>query len=226
MHAATRCKHRMVILSHLSHISQTQTSSNLHNGRQMALMDPTTLRSCISFFLLGLLFFWLPLLAVQKLLEVCHQRKVSCRVMSAACVTHGEICPGRPRTRTPGRELPPELRKRWPLGIDRIIELWDANANGRLLAFLCSIANEYEPRNNLYQFLLFGPGAFHVLDPANLEVVLSTNFKGTYVLVLRLILFSKILMIDFGFGSRTTLFAPLLGSGIFTQEGTAWEHSR
>lgn len=31
---------------------------------------------------------------------------------------------------------------------------------------------------------------------------------------------------DFGFGSRPAIFAPLLGSGIFTQEGAAWKHSR
>ncbi|KAI1753811.1 cytochrome P450 [Xylaria castorea] len=54
-------------------------------------------------------------------------------------------------------QLPPELPKRWPLGIDRIKELWDSNADGRLLAFLCSIAKDYEPGNNLYQFLLVGP---------------------------------------------------------------------
>ncbi|KAI0401353.1 cytochrome P450 [Xylaria palmicola] len=105
-------------------------------------------------------------------------------------------------------QLPPELPKRWPFGIDRIKELWDSNAEGRLLAFLCSVAKDYEPRNNLYQYLLVGPRAFHVLHPSNVEAVLSTNFK------------------DFGFGYRPAIFAPLLGEGIFTQEGSAWRHSR
>ncbi|KAI0187250.1 cytochrome P450 [Xylaria flabelliformis] len=105
-------------------------------------------------------------------------------------------------------QLPPELPKRWPLGIDRIKELWDSNAEGKLLAFLCSVAKDYEPRNNLYQFLLVGPRAFHVLHPSNVEAVLSTNFK------------------DFGFGCRPAVFAPLLGKGIFTQEGPEWRHSR
>ena len=73
---------------------------------------------------------------------------------------------------------PPELPTRWPLGIDRIKELWDSNAEGRLLAFLCSIAKNYEPHNMLSQYLLFGPRAFHILNPKNLEVVLSTNFSG------------------------------------------------
>ncbi|KAK2748456.1 hypothetical protein FQN55_004396 [Onygenales sp. PD_40] len=107
-----------------------------------------------------------------------------------------------------GCELPPELPKRWPLGIDRIKELWTSNADGRLLAFLCSVAQEYEPGNSLCQYLLFGPRAFHVLRPENVEALLSTNFK------------------DYGFGARPDIFAPLLGNGIFTQEGPAWKHSR
>jgi hypothetical protein len=77
-----------------------------------------------------------------------------------------------------GCEPPPELPKRWPLGIDRIKELWDSNSEGRLLAFLCTVAKDYEPRNMLSQYLLFGPRAFHILHPKNLESVLSTNFKG------------------------------------------------
>ncbi|KAK5050945.1 hypothetical protein LTR84_003504 [Exophiala bonariae] len=60
----------------------------------------------------------------------------------------------------------------------------------------------------LSQYLLFGPRAFHILDPDNLESVLSTNFS------------------DYGFGLRYQIFAPLLGHGIFTQEGAAWKHSR
>ncbi|KIW00620.1 uncharacterized protein PV09_07816 [Verruconis gallopava] len=107
-----------------------------------------------------------------------------------------------------GCQLPAELPKKWPLGIDRIKELWDSNADGRLLAFLCSIAKDYEPINNLYQYLLIGPRAYHVLHPANIETLLSTNFK------------------DYNFGSRPSVFAPLLGNGIFTQEGLAWKHSR
>ena len=31
---------------------------------------------------------------------------------------------------------------------------------------------------------------------------------------------------DYGFGARPKVFAPLLGNGIFTQEGPAWKHSR
>jgi hypothetical protein len=53
------------------------------------------------------------------------------------------------------------LPKKWPLGIDRIKELWDSNAEGRLLAFLCGIAKDYEPRNNLSQYLVGYLGLAH-----------------------------------------------------------------
>lgn len=99
--------------------------------------------------------------------------------------------------------MPPELTKKWPLGIDRIKQLWGSNADGHLLAFLCSIAKDYDGPNNLCQHLLFGPRAYHILHPANVETLLSTNFK------------------DYGFGCRPDVFAPLLGNGIFTQEGEA-----
>jgi cytochrome P450 len=86
--------------------------------------------------------------------------------------------------------------------------LWKSDSEQRLLSFLCSVADGYEPRNNLSQYLLFGPRAYHVLDPRNVETILSTNFS------------------DYGFGVRNEVFAPLLGHGIFTQEGHAWKHSR
>lgn len=38
--------------------------------------------------------------------------------------------------------------------------------------------------------------------------------------------FSRLLSVEFGFGPRREIFDPLLGDGIFTQEGVAWKHSR
>ena len=58
------------------------------------------------------------------------------------------------------------------------------------------------------QMFLLGPRTYHVMDPVNIEAVLSTDFH------------------DYGFGLRPQVFAPLLGNGIFTQEGPAWKHSR
>jgi hypothetical protein len=51
---------------------------------------------------------------------------------------------------------------------------------GRLLAFLCSVAEEYEPGNSITQYPLFGPRVFHILRPENVEAILSTNFKGVH----------------------------------------------
>jgi hypothetical protein len=77
-----------------------------------------------------------------------------------------------------GCQPPPQLPNRWVLGIDHLKELRDADSDGRLLAFLCSIAKDYEPYNNLSQFLLFGPRMFHTLHPENVKAVLSENFEG------------------------------------------------
>ncbi|GME24196.1 n-alkane-inducible cytochrome P450 [Neofusicoccum parvum] len=46
------------------------------------------------------------------------------------------------------------------------------------------------------------------IDPENVEAILSTQFK------------------EFGLGVRRATFFPLLGDGIFTQDGRAWKHSR
>lgn len=77
-----------------------------------------------------------------------------------------------------GCSPPPQLPNQWPLGIDWIRKLWHSDSEQHLLAFLCSIADGYEPRNNLFQYLSIEPRAFHVLDPKNLKAVLSTNFHG------------------------------------------------
>jgi hypothetical protein len=74
--------------------------------------------------------------------------------------------------------LPPELSRRWPLGIDRIKQIWDANMEERLLAFLCTVADAYAPLNTIYQVLLLGPRAFHNLDPTNVESILASDFKS------------------------------------------------
>ena len=73
---------------------------------------------------------------------------------------------------------PPQLRNQLPLGIDWVRRLWRSDSEQHLLAFLCSIADGYEPRNMLSQYLMFGPRAYHVLDPTNLETILSSKFEG------------------------------------------------
>lgn len=110
---------------------------------------------------------------------------------------------------------PPQLPNGWPLGIDWLRALWQSDSQQRLLAFLCSVADGYEPRNNLSQYFLFGPRAYHILDPRNVETILSSNFQGISsrlsAICSELILN---LLSDYGFGVRDQVFAPLLGHGI------------
>ncbi|KIH92445.1 hypothetical protein SPBR_02955 [Sporothrix brasiliensis 5110] len=54
----------------------------------------------------------------------------------------------------------------------------------------------------------FGATGYFTTDPDNIEAILSTNFK------------------DYGLGSRRLAAFPLLGEGIFSQDGPAWKHSR
>lgn len=55
---------------------------------------------------------------------------------------------------------------------------------------------------------LLGDEGINTVEPKNVEALLSTQFH------------------NFGFGLRAPTFKPLLGDGIFTQEGPAWKHSR
>ncbi|GAP87561.2 putative cytochrome p450 alkane [Rosellinia necatrix] len=55
---------------------------------------------------------------------------------------------------------------------------------------------------------LFGVPGITTVDPENLETILSTNFT------------------DYDLGLRPLAFRALLGSGIFTQDGEEWKHSR
>ncbi|EON63596.1 hypothetical protein W97_02824 [Coniosporium apollinis CBS 100218] len=56
--------------------------------------------------------------------------------------------------------------------------------------------------------VFLGIKAFSTIEPANLEALLSANFK------------------DIGMGPRRNITFPMFGDGIFTQEGPAWKYSR
>ncbi|KNG91119.1 n-alkane-inducible cytochrome P450 [Aspergillus nomiae NRRL 13137] len=99
---------------------------------------------------------------------------------------------------------PPRLRNWWPWGIDRLIQIWTADSEQRLLDLFTFHFNDCG--NTLEQKFL-GTIAFGTTDPENVEAVL-TNPK------------------DFGFGLRRKILLPFLGDGIFTQDGDAWKHSR
>jgi cytochrome P450 len=65
-----------------------------------------------------------------------------------------------------------------------------------------------EESGTTFEQNLLGSRGIGTIEPENIEAILLTNFN------------------DYGLGLRAPTFHPLLGSGIFTQDGAAWKHSR
>lgn len=97
-----------------------------------------------------------------------------------------------------------KLPYKWPLALDILKRQYDALPSQRLLAF----QTQYIEKMPNMEVALFGAKGYLVTDPRNVESLLSTRFE------------------DWGMGSRSDGLRPLLGEGIFTQDGAAWRHSR
>ncbi|KAK1505067.1 cytochrome P450 [Colletotrichum abscissum] len=95
------------------------------------------------------------------------------------------------------------LPYRWPFALDLLKRQYDALPSGRLLEF----QTRYMKIAPTLRIDILGEG-YIITDPVNIEAILSTRFE------------------DFGLGSRRIGLMPLLGEGIFTQDGPAWRHSR
>lgn len=104
-----------------------------------------------------------------------------------------------------GCKSPPRLINRWPLGLDRLEQIFRANDESRLMELFLFHLRLWG--TTLEQRFL-GSRAFGTIEPANLEAILSTNFG------------------DWGMGPRRQVMFPLFGDGIFTQEGSDWRRSR
>lgn len=74
--------------------------------------------------------------------------------------------------------------------------------------FLEEIKERFDKMGNTFQSHMVGRTAIVTIEPENLKTMLSLKFK------------------DFGLGPQRRAFAPLLGAGIFTTDGAAWQHSR
>lgn len=70
-----------------------------------------------------------------------------------------------------------------------------------------------------------GTAAYGTIEPRNLEAMLSSSFTGKACKRTNGIQ-EMTREIDFGYGLRRQIFFPLLGDGIFTQDGPPWKHSR
>jgi cytochrome P450 len=94
---------------------------------------------------------------------------------------------------------------KWPLGLDMLAKVLRYAKQKQILKFFVEALDE---TGTTFEQNLLGARAIGTIDPRNIEAILSTNFD------------------DYSLGLRKPTFQPLLGSGIFTQDGPAWAHSR
>ncbi|KAF2430664.1 cytochrome P450 [Tothia fuscella] len=94
---------------------------------------------------------------------------------------------------------------RWPFGLGLLVKVSHYAKKQQLLHFFVT-ALEQCPRT--WEQNVLGATSIGTIEPENVEAVLSKQFS------------------DFGLGLRSPSFYPLLGSGIFTQDGPEWKHSR
>ncbi|PSN58810.1 cytochrome P450 alkane hydroxylase [Corynespora cassiicola Philippines] len=99
----------------------------------------------------------------------------------------------------------PRLPNQRPLGVDRLEQMFRADAESRLMELF--LFHFRQTGSTLEQEFL-GTKAYGTIEPANVETILSTKFQ------------------DYGTGPRRAIMLPLFGDGIFTQEGSDWKHSR
>ncbi|KAF9696347.1 hypothetical protein EKO04_005637 [Ascochyta lentis] len=104
-----------------------------------------------------------------------------------------------------GCQPAPRLQNRRPFGVDRLEQIFRADAESRLMELLLF---HFRQTGNTLEQKFLGTKAYGTIEPANLEAIFSTSFK------------------DFGMGPRRDITFPMFGDGIFTQEGVEWKHSR
>ncbi|RKF53380.1 Cytochrome P450 52A12 [Golovinomyces cichoracearum] len=106
-----------------------------------------------------------------------------------------------------GCEEPPMLKNKYPLGIDLAMRAIRADKNQ--IYPIDSILRTHQVGAITYRMSMFSLKLLSTNDEENIKAMLAVQFK------------------DFEFGDcRKGSFWPLLGNGIFTQEGPSWEHSR
>ena len=106
-----------------------------------------------------------------------------------------------------GCKPPPKQENNWPFGVDRLRKLLRADAAKVFPDFM--LQRFMEMGVNTFEFNLIGTQGYLTADPKNIQAILATQFN------------------DFCLGpNRRNASMPLLGNGIFTQDGKAWEHSR
>lgn len=74
-----------------------------------------------------------------------------------------------------GCQSPPRLLNQWPLGIDRIEQIFRANSESRLMELFLF---HFRFWGNTLEHKFLGTPAYGTVEPANLEALLSTNVQG------------------------------------------------
>ncbi|KAL8952825.1 MAG: hypothetical protein Q9222_001260 [Ikaeria aurantiellina] len=107
--------------------------------------------------------------------------------------------------RAHGCGIPRPLQYKWPFALDLVIEAFRVIAEKKALQWFVEI---FERTGPTFEQNVLGVKGIDTVEPDNLESILSSQFT------------------KYGLGARGPTFAPLLGDGIFTQEGAPWKHSR
>ncbi|KAI1653485.1 cytochrome P450 monooxygenase [Daldinia decipiens] len=97
------------------------------------------------------------------------------------------------------------LANRWPLGIDLLVRTLIASDELCVMEFFL---DNFRKFGNTFRQIIGWNESLMTVDSAVIEAILLSNSK------------------DWGLGFRRTIFSPLLGDGIFIQEGDAWKRSR
>ena len=68
---------------------------------------------------------------------------------------------------------PPRLRNAWPWGIDRLTQIFQADANHRLMELFLF---HFQDVGSTLEQKFLGTSAFGTIEPRNLEAMLSSSF--------------------------------------------------
>lgn len=102
-----------------------------------------------------------------------------------------------------GCQSAPRMKTRLPLGLDFVMRLVAWDNDYQLPTFVCKVFEEMGVATYEQNFL--GARSYVTNDPKNVQAVLATQFQ------------------DFELGEvRRGNFGPLLGDGIFTNDGKDW----
>ena len=75
---------------------------------------------------------------------------------------------------------PPTLPYKWPLGLDLVLEAFNADRSGEILTFFVSLV---ERTGINFEQIIFNARGIDTVDPRNIEAVLSTQFQGMVPIV-------------------------------------------